>query len=102
MKSKSDQSCLIKVKALDQAGHADVKIILTSGFGDVKKVRAFIDAEKILGVRLFDELGVGGIFKPCRMATMDIVAVGETPETMEAISKVGRPYNPNPRLQQLY
>jgi nicotinate phosphoribosyltransferase len=89
-------------KALDQFGHRDVKIILTSGFGDPEKVKAFVEAEKLLGVRLFDALGVGGIFKPCRMATMDIVAVGETPEMLTPISKVGRPYNPNPRLTQLY
>jgi hypothetical protein len=50
-------------------------------------------------VKLFDGLGVGGIMKPCRMATMDIVAVGDTPESMTSISKVGRPYNPNPRLE---
>jgi nicotinate phosphoribosyltransferase len=89
-------------RALDQFGHMDVKIILTSGFGDPEKVKAFVDAEKILGVKLFDALGVGGIFKPCRMATMDIVAVGETPTTIVPISKVGRPYNPNPRLTQVY
>ena len=54
-----------------------------------------------LGVKLFDALGVGGIFKPCRMATMDIVAVGDTEESMTPISKVGRPYNPNPRLERM-
>lgn len=88
-------------RALDQFGHRDVKIILTSGFGDPAKVKAFTDAEQILGVTLFDALGVGGIFKPCRMATMDVVAVGETEDSMTPISKVGRPYNPNPRLEQV-
>lgn len=88
-------------RALDQFGHKDVKIILTSGFGDPAKVKAFVDAEKTLGVKLFDALGVGGIFKPCRMATMDIVAVGDTEESMTPISKVGRPYNPNPRLERM-
>jgi nicotinate phosphoribosyltransferase len=88
-------------KVLDQFGHKDVKIILTSGFGDPAKVQAFVDAEKCLGVRLFDALGVGGIFKPCRMATMDIVAVGDTPDTLTPVSKVGRPYNPNTRLVRL-
>jgi len=88
-------------RALDQFGHKDVKIILTSGFGDPAKVQAFVDAEKKLGVKLFDALGVGGIYKPCRMATMDIVAVGETEDTMTPISKVGRPYNPNPRLTRM-
>lgn len=88
-------------KALDQAGHQNVKIILTSGFGDPAKVQAFIDAEKALGVRLFDALGVGGIFKPCRMATMDIVAVGDSADALMPISKVGRPYNPNARLERV-
>jgi nicotinate phosphoribosyltransferase len=85
-------------RALDQFGHKDVKIILTSGFGDPAKVHAFVEAEKRLGVKLFDALGVGGIYKPCRMATMDVVAVGETEDTLTPISKVGRPYNPNSRL----
>ncbi len=88
-------------RALDQAGHADVKIILTSGFGNPAKVQAFIDAEKSLNIRLFDGLGVGGIFEPCRMATMDIVAVGDDAETLVSLSKVGRPYNPNSRLQRV-
>jgi len=88
-------------KALDQFGHKDVKIILTSGFGDPAKVQAFVDAENTLGVKLFDGLGVGGIYKPCRMATMDIVAVGNTAETMIPLSKVGRPYNANPRLERM-
>jgi len=88
-------------RALDQFGHKEVKIILTSGFGDPAKVQAFVDAEQALGVKLFDALGVGGIYKPCRMATMDVVAVGETEDTMTPISKVGRPYNPNPRLTRM-
>lgn len=85
-------------KALDGAGRSDVRIMLTSGFGDVEKVRAFRRAEETLGVKLFDALGVGGIYKPCRAATMDIVGVGETPDSFELISKVGRPYRPNPSL----
>lgn len=88
-------------RALDQFGHSDVKIVLTSGFGDPEKVKAFVEAEKKLGVKLFDALGVGGIYKPCRMATMDVVAVGETEDSMVPISKVGRSYNPNSRLEQM-
>jgi nicotinate phosphoribosyltransferase len=88
-------------QALDAAGFSELPIILTSGFGDPKKVEAFVEAEKVLGVRLFDGLGVGGIYKPCRMATMDIVAVGETAAEMTSISKVGRPYRPNERLELL-
>jgi nicotinate phosphoribosyltransferase len=88
-------------RALDQFGHKDVKLILTSGFGDPAKVKAFVEAEKVLGVKLFDALGVGGIYKPCRMATMDIVAVGDTEDSMTPISKVGRPYTPNARLERL-
>lgn len=87
--------------ALDQNGFGRVKIILTSGFGDVRKVKAFVDAEKVCGVKLFDGLGVGGIYSPCRMATMDIVAVGDSLDTLEPVSKVGRPYRPNPRLQEV-
>jgi|688.fasta_scaffold205734_2 nicotinate phosphoribosyltransferase len=88
-------------KALDQHGFSNVKIVLTSGFGDSKKVEAFLDAEKQLNVPLFDALGVGGIYEPCRMATMDIVAVGESLETLTPLSKVGRPYRGNARLKRV-
>lgn len=84
--------------ALDAAGYTNVKIILTSGFGSVDKVNAFVKAEEALKVRLFDSLGVGGIFKPCRTATMDIVGVG-TPEKLERMSKVGRYEMPNNNLK---
>ncbi len=85
-------------QALDAAGFADTQIFLTSGFGDARKVKAFIDAEKKLGVRLFDGLGVGGVYSPCRTSTMDIVAVGADGHSLQEISKVGRPYRANHRL----
>jgi len=85
-------------KALNNAGFEKTKIILSSGFADVEKVRAFVEAEQKYGLRLFDALGVGGVY-PSWMATMDIVAVGETRDTMEPMSKVGRTYQPNPRLE---
>lgn len=70
------------------------KIILSSGFANPKKVQAFIEAEKIHNIKLFDGLGVGAIF-PGRFATMDIVEVGEDLEHMQRISKVGRSYHAN-------
>ena len=85
-------------KALDEAGHEDVKIILSSGFGEPEKVRAFVKAEKELGIKLFDALGVGGVF-PARMSTMDIVAVGEDRYNLKPMAKVGRGYHPNKRLE---
>lgn len=87
-------------RALDAAGFQNVKIILSSGFADAEKVRAFVEAEKSLGVRLFDSLGVGGIYES-RAAKMDIVAVGESADAMVPISKAGRSYNPNPRLKEI-
>ena len=86
-------------KALDNSGHENVDIILTSGFGNPEKVKAFVDAEKELGVKLFDALGVGGIFK-ARFATMDIVAVGKDKDSMKPMSKIGRGYQPNEKLVQ--
>jgi len=35
------------------------------------------------------------------MATMDIVAVGESLETLTPLSKVGRPYRGNARLKRV-
>jgi nicotinate phosphoribosyltransferase len=85
-------------KNLDAYGYGNVKITLSSGFANPKKVAAFVRAEQILGMKLFDALGVGQVFES-RAAKTDIVAVGETPETMVPISKTGRFYRPNPRLE---
>lgn len=87
-------------KALDEAGFEHVKIILTSGFANPEKVRAFVNAEEELGIRLFDSLGVGQLYDS-HVATMDIVGVGETRESIVPISKVGRGYKRNPRLSHL-
>lgn len=83
--------------ALDEHGYKKTQILLSSGFGDPEKVRAFVLAEKELGLKLFDGLGVGELF-PVRSATMDIVGVGETKDTLVHIAKKGRGHRPNPRL----
>ena len=87
-------------KALNENSFENLQIMLSSGFGDVKKVEAFTKAEEILGMKLFDSLGVGGIYES-RDATMDVVAVGETIETMIPMAKVGRFYRSNPRLKRI-
>jgi len=74
----------------------DVKIILSSGFGNPEKVEAFLEAEELLGMKLFDSLGVGGVFDS-RMATMDIVRVSGLD-----IHKKGRKYKKNPRLNKIF
>lgn len=61
-----------------------IKIILSSGFGNIEKVKLFLHYENVLGIKLFDSLGVGGVFES-RMATMDIIEA----EGKE-IHKVGR------------
>lgn len=85
-------------KVLDKNDYRGTRIILTSGFGDVNKVKAFTDAEQELGIKLFDGLGVGGVYK-ARMATMDIVAVGDSLDNMVDTSKVGRYFTPNENLE---
>lgn len=87
--------------ALDLAGFSDVGLILSSGFGKREKVEAFVAAEKIIGKQLFTGLLVGGLYEPCRMATMDLVAVADSVSELDShlISKVGRGFRPNPRLQ---
>ena len=82
-------------KMLDDAGYQDKKIVLSSGFANPDKVRNFIEAEKELGVKLFDMLGVGQVFHSI-VATGDIVEV----EGLE-IHKVGRPYRPNAKLKEI-
>jgi nicotinate phosphoribosyltransferase len=81
--------------ALDAAGYSDVKIVLSSGFGNVEKVRAFVEAEKELGVRLFDSVGVGGLYT-ANFATADIVRLDGEP-----FSKAGRYEKPNERLVEV-
>ena len=85
-------------QALDANGYDALRMALSSGFANPNKVAAFVRAEKVLEVKLFDMLGVGQLFES-RASKMDIVAVGETPEDFVAIAKTGRQYNPNPKLQ---
>lgn len=84
-------------KSLINAGYPDLKLFLSSGFGEVAKVKAFVAAETELQIKLFDSLGIGNIFDS-RISTMDIVGVGETLTTLQPIAKVGRRYKPNHRL----
>ena len=87
-------------RALDAAGFETVAIVLSSGFASAKKVAAFVRAEKLLGVKLFETLGVGGLFKPCRSTKTDVVAVADSIGELNShpISKVGRSYRPNEKL----
>jgi len=79
---------------------ANVKVILSSGFGKLEKVKAFVHAEEILEMKLFDGLGVGDVFGIVgyRMATMDITHVGEGFESLKPCSKKGRVPIENPNL----
>jgi nicotinate phosphoribosyltransferase len=79
-------------KILNDNGFNEIDIILSSGFANPEKTKAFIDCEKEIKYRLFDSLGVGQVFHS-RCATGDIVEV----DGIE-IHKVGRPYRPNPKL----
>lgn len=71
------------------------KITLSSGFGNPEKVKAFLDFEKEYKVKLFDSLGVGGVYES-RMATADIISVAG-----KEIHKVGRVPRPNERLKRV-
>jgi len=82
-------------KLLNDSGFGKVKVILSSGFGNPEKVKAFLDAEKILNMKLFDSLGVGGVFES-RMATMDIIKVED-----KEIHKVGRLPKDTSRLKRV-
>jgi len=84
--------------ALDQAGFNNVKIVLSSSFGDPEKVAAFLRAERLLKTVLVDSFGVGGVFDS-RAAKMDIVAVGDSALDLRAISKAGRIERVNPELR---
>jgi nicotinate phosphoribosyltransferase len=81
-------------QALDAAGLQHVGIVLSSGFGNPAKVAAFAAAERQHG-RLFDSLGIGGLFDAW-CATADIVRVEG-----RDLAKTGRGYRANPRLQRI-
>lgn len=87
-------------KALDENGFEKIQIMLSGGFGKVEKVDAFSRAEKMLGLKLFDSLGVGGVYES-RDATMDIVSAGASVDALEPTAKAGRFYRPNPRLKRI-
>lgn len=78
-------------RALDEAGHESVNIVISSGFGDLDKVRAFAEAESRHG-RLFEAVGLGGMY-PARIATADVVRVNG-----RDLAKTGRRFRDNPRL----
>ena len=81
-------------KALDAAGFGHVNIVLSSGFGNLAKVAAFAAAEGRHG-RLFESLGIGGLFEAW-CATADIVRVEG-----RALAKTGRSFRENPRLRRI-
>ncbi len=76
-------------KAFDEAGFNNIKIVVSSGF-DEDKIKTF-NKLKVP----FDAVGVGSaLFKEKTDFTADIVRVNGKP-----LAKVGRKYNPNPRLE---
>ncbi|OGG24236.1 hypothetical protein A3A79_03550 [Candidatus Gottesmanbacteria bacterium RIFCSPLOWO2_01_FULL_43_11b] len=87
-------------KELNKAGFSQIKIVLSSGFGNKQKLEAFVHAEKKLKMKLFDAVGVGELFS-VRAATMDIVGVGANLNSLKPIAKVGREYKPNERLKKM-
>lgn len=87
-------------QALNNEGCNNVKIMLSSGFGNPKKVEAFTRAEELIGIKLYDALGVGGVFES-RAATMDIVAVGDGLGSLKPMAKIGRTYKPNSMLAKI-
>ena len=85
-------------QALDASGFKNVRVTLSSGFANPKKVEAFVRAQELLETKLLDNLGVGQVFES-RASKMDIVAVGENRRSFVPIAKVGRGYKPNPKLK---
>jgi nicotinate phosphoribosyltransferase len=92
------EGVLAAKRAFAKAGY-DLNNSLTSGFSNPEKVRAIVEAEKEYGVKLFDFLGAG--FADNRYtATSDIVRYVDNGQYID-LHKVGRKYNPNPRLKEV-
>lgn len=98
-------------KALDNAKTENrVKIILSSGFSNPEKVKAFNKAEKKYGVRIYDTIGAG-FLDGVRTSTSDVILVGNNADEVDfyvnsgaiqtnSIHKVGRPAKPNYSLER--
>ncbi len=85
----SPELCRKARKCFDEAGFGHVKIIVSSGF-DEERIRKFVKLDVP-----FDAVGVGSsLFKEKIDFTADVVMVEGKP-----CAKVGRRYNPNPRLE---
>jgi len=81
--------------ALDAAGFGWVKIIVSGGF-TVEKIREF-EQRKIP----VDAYAVGSALFEGRFDFTADIALVERGGAMEECHKVGRPYNPNPRLERV-
>jgi len=80
---------------MKELGYQEKEIVLSSGFADARKIAAFTAAEKRLGHRLFDGLGVGGLFKSIETKADTVEVDGVR------ISKAGRFFRPIERLEEV-
>ena len=88
----------------------DIGIVLSSGFSNPEKVKAFNDYERETGLRLYDSIGAG-FLDNARMSTADIIAIGETPDDVDyfvkgiagknIMHKIGRPPIYNTSLERI-
>lgn len=78
-------------KALDREGFGWIKIIISGGF-NAERIKRFVQLDVP-----FDAVGVGSsLYKKRIDFTADVVVVNDKP-----CAKVGRNYNPNPRLAEV-
>lgn len=89
-------------RALDESGHENVKITVSSGFNS-EKTKAFVAADKvyydIYDRSLFDAVGTGSLLPGITMATSDIVAYFNTTEQKWIEhAKTGRSEKPSDKL----
>ena len=100
--------------ALREALGDKMGIVLSSGFSNPEKIKAFNQGEKHYGVKLYDSIGAG-FLDGVRTSTADIIAIGESPDEVDllkkfingnldrknVIHKVGRPPILNERLEEV-
>jgi nicotinate phosphoribosyltransferase len=82
-------------RALDGAGYGWVKIIVSGGF-TVEKIREFESRDIPV-----DAYAVGSALFEGRFDFTADIALVEKDGAMQECHKVGRPYNPNPRLERV-
>ncbi len=92
----SISAAMAMVQMQEEMGFKGPAPMLTSGFSNLRKIRAFVEAERLLGVPLLNGgLGIGEV-QPGIFTKMDVIGMSHADDDkIQRIHKAGRKPNPN-------